>query len=365
MAKQKKRPVRIKDIADKAGVSTGTVDRVLHGRGRVSQENEKKVRDAIEILAYEPNLMARSLAINKSFEIAIVIPDFSKDSFWKAQKNGIERALKYIQDFGFSIKILKYDDQKKGDLLRYKKLILEENYDAILLGPTVTDDAHNLLDYFCDIKMPYLLINSNLERSDDYFIGYVGQDSLQSGKLAARLLSLMTAGDGDLSILHMEKEIEISQHLLQKQKGFIHFFETSTKSYPKIAINRVPDFSNKKILKNTISKLLEDSPQLQGIFVTTSRLHYLIEVLQEINRDDIMVVGFDIIQENIAAINKYENAILIDQNPERQGYSGLISLFEYLLNNKEIKKVQYLPLNVLTRENLSTYIDTLTFKHIF
>lgn len=58
--------IRIVDIAKMAGVSVGTVDRVIHNRGRVSEENRKKVQAILEMVHYQPNLMARSLAAPKS-----------------------------------------------------------------------------------------------------------------------------------------------------------------------------------------------------------------------------------------------------------------------------------------------------------
>jgi len=49
---------------------------------------------------------------------------------------------------------------------------------------------------------------------------------------------------------------------------------------------------------------------------------------------------------------------LINQNPVLQGYSGVMSLFDYLLKSKSSKRKQYLPLDVITKENLSAYIDS-------
>ena len=54
------------DVARLAGVSRGTVDRVLHSRGRVSQETVKKVQDAVEQLRFSPNPNAASLGSKRS-----------------------------------------------------------------------------------------------------------------------------------------------------------------------------------------------------------------------------------------------------------------------------------------------------------
>ena len=47
--------VTINDVAKAAGVSKGTVDRVIHNRGEVSEKSRKKVLKVIEELGYKPN----------------------------------------------------------------------------------------------------------------------------------------------------------------------------------------------------------------------------------------------------------------------------------------------------------------------
>ncbi len=58
--------IRIKDIAERAGVSVGTVDRVLHDRPNVSKPARKKVEQALKEMNYQPNMYASALAYNKS-----------------------------------------------------------------------------------------------------------------------------------------------------------------------------------------------------------------------------------------------------------------------------------------------------------
>ena len=59
--------VRIKDIAEKSGVSIGTVDRVLHNRPNVSAKSRKKVEDVLKEINYRPNLYASVLASKKKY----------------------------------------------------------------------------------------------------------------------------------------------------------------------------------------------------------------------------------------------------------------------------------------------------------
>ena len=91
---EKNKVIRIKDIALKAQVSTGTVDRVIHNRGRVAEEVKSRVLKIIKDLNYEPNLMARMLGSKKQYHIAALFPDHSYDNFWLGPKSGIEKLEK-------------------------------------------------------------------------------------------------------------------------------------------------------------------------------------------------------------------------------------------------------------------------------
>lgn len=73
---QKNKNIRLTDIARLANVSVGTVDRVIHNRGRVSEENIRRVKEIMEQVGYRPNLIARSLAVKKPCHLVVLIPDF-------------------------------------------------------------------------------------------------------------------------------------------------------------------------------------------------------------------------------------------------------------------------------------------------
>ena len=65
--------ITIKDIAERAGVSSGTVDRVLHNRPNVSKKALAKVKAALAELNYEPNAYASALASNRRYEFICLI----------------------------------------------------------------------------------------------------------------------------------------------------------------------------------------------------------------------------------------------------------------------------------------------------
>jgi len=364
VAKTNKTPVRLKDIAVKAALSIGTVDRVLHNRGRVSEESKKKVNEAIAALEYKPNMIARGLATSKSYHIAIIVQEYHNDSYWESLINGVNQAYDNIKAFGFSIDIIVFDPSKKGDLLRYKKTLANGNYSALLLAPTLRDDAHEVLNLCDKMNIPYVLINTNISRLSEGCLSFVGHDSYQSGGLAAKLFSLMTAKNDGLAILHMEKEVDHSMHMIQKQEGFKNFFNSGQHEPRNLIIDRVSFNKDKIDIHNSLKKLLTEHKSLKGIFVTTSRAHLLAEALRSLDRDDLLIVGYDLIAENLVALDNYERLILINQNPERQGYEGLFTLFDHLFRKRQIVLNQLLPMDVVTKENISNYINVNRFSSV-
>ena len=84
--------VRIVDIARMAGVSVATVDRVIHNRGKVSEENLARINEVLRRVDYRPNLIARSLASGRRYTLCAVMPRFAPGEYWADFEAGIARA---------------------------------------------------------------------------------------------------------------------------------------------------------------------------------------------------------------------------------------------------------------------------------
>ena len=113
--------IRIVDIAKMAGVSVGTVDRVIHNRGRVSEENRKKVQTILEMVHYQPNLMARSLASKKQYHFVAITPSFTHGEYWEAISDGIDKAASEMESYNITITKLffdQYNNKTFDDIVR-------------------------------------------------------------------------------------------------------------------------------------------------------------------------------------------------------------------------------------------------------
>jgi len=93
--------ITIQDVARYANVSAGTIDRVIHNRGKVSPEKRHKVKEAIKKLNFNPNLLARTLAMGKTFSVSTLIPSAPYPGhYWSMPCQGIDLAATRYKDYG-------------------------------------------------------------------------------------------------------------------------------------------------------------------------------------------------------------------------------------------------------------------------
>lgn len=108
-------PPTQKELAKLAGVSSGTVSNVISGSTRVNEQSRQKVLEAIRILNYQPNLIARSLRTNRTRTLGIVVPDLTIPFFPKVIR-GAESAAR---ERGYFLIVL----DSEGSALREVEMI--------------------------------------------------------------------------------------------------------------------------------------------------------------------------------------------------------------------------------------------------
>jgi LacI family transcriptional regulator len=358
-----KKAVRIKDIAAKANVSVGTVDRVLHNRGRVAEDVRQKVLLMMKELEYEPNMIARTLGANRTYRLAAIQPNHTLDPYWQAPWGGIHKAARELQQYGIVLTVYSYDMTRVDSFLEQAELATQSQPNGILIAPLFYRESLPFFERWQQQQIPYVLFNSYI--ADIEAISYVGQDSYQSGFLAGKLLQFGQAPSGTFAIAHIAEDIANSVHITQKERGFRDYFaQLATPSgtgqpagqppYTILSIDlphaREPSFAQK------LTHLLEQEKQLLGIFVSTSKAYEIAPYLPPHPRN-IRLVGYDLLEENIHFLNEGAIAFLINQNPKEQGYHGLYALADQLVFKKEIAPLKYLPLDIIAKENIQYYVE--------
>ena len=151
--------IRIKDIASKAGVSVGTVDRVLHGRTGVSEASRQKVEEILRQLDYQPNMYASALASNKKYRFACLLPSHSEGEYWVDVEQGMKQAVEKFSDFHVSVDIDYYDQYEVGSFEAAGKRMLEKQPDGMIISPSIESETAMITEKLEASDIPYIFID--------------------------------------------------------------------------------------------------------------------------------------------------------------------------------------------------------------
>ena len=351
----KKKIIRIKDIAERAQTSKGTVDRVLHNRGRVAEDVRERILSIIKELNYEPNLIAQSLKSQRTFNIAALIPDSSEDSYWEAPKMGLEKAEKELRQYGINITQFVFNPHDEKSFIMRAKEATNESPDGVLIAPIFYKEVLPFFDKWKTMNIPYVLFNTQIETVNP--LCYIGQDSYQSGFLAAKILSFGLPEPCTILVAHINEDIPNSAHLLKKEEGFRHYFNRNGPQDKYKVVSEAINFSDGGAIDSQLQGIFSKESDLAAIYVTNSKAFEVAHYLEKNALTKIKLVGYDLLTPNLNFLNKEIIHFLINQNPLGQGYWGIHQLANHLIFKKEIQPIKFLPLDIITKENLNYYLD--------
>ena len=179
--------IRIVDIANKAGVSTGTVDRIIHQRGRYSEKTKEKVDQAIKELGYAPDLMARNLALKKELRIVGMLPNPADTPYWERPYAGIEKAISELYSFKVKIETVLFLPNAK-DFKKACEQVLKLKPDGVVYCPMFFEESAIFAKSLDESNIPF--VHVNIYQANLKPLSYVGQNSIAAGNTAASLCQL-------------------------------------------------------------------------------------------------------------------------------------------------------------------------------
>jgi len=149
----------IKEVAEIARVSKGTVSRVLNNKSGVGDKTRKKIKHIIKELNYSPNLIAQNLASKKTGNIGVIIPHqaeyYLSNSYWPVILSYITKAAASV---GYTI--LLSTALKEGDVdSAYEFIIKGKRVDGIIAGAELLGEKQlSILNHY---NVPYVLIGKS------------------------------------------------------------------------------------------------------------------------------------------------------------------------------------------------------------
>jgi DNA-binding LacI/PurR family transcriptional regulator len=196
----------IKEVAELAGVSVGTVSHVITGSVPVTEPLRMKVQDAIKKLDYHPNHIARSLKTSKTRTLGVIVPDLTI-SFYPQVIRGAEAAARQQN---YTLIAVNSDDRvdRQKELL---SLLRSQRVEGILLAAT----AHSPL---IEAGVPVVYLDRIPDREE---VDTVSAEDLKAAEMAVDHLIAMghrriAIATGPLMLRNEQRRLRGYQQALQK-----------------------------------------------------------------------------------------------------------------------------------------------------
>ncbi len=352
--KEHRKKYRIKDIAELAGVSVGTVDRVLHNRGEVSEENKKKIKEILTQINYHPNVFASALASKKTYTFVCILPQYSEGEYFEAVEEGISKAAEEFSDWNILIKMSYFDQFDESSCRNVFEEISETDPDAVLIVPTYKDATIDFINELNKKSIPFVFLDSWVDNSNP--LAYFGQDSYASGYLAAKLLTEHASDKKDIVLFRMMRHSQNrSNQTIIRENGFSAYIK---KYNPDLTIHSVDlHASDEELSYSILDDFFKKQPNVTSAIIFNSRAYIIGEYLQSRNLQHVSLVGYDLLTRNVACLKNSSIKYLIGQRPEKQGYNVIKSLARHFVLKQDVHVKNFMPIDILTMENIDYFIN--------
>jgi DNA-binding LacI/PurR family transcriptional regulator len=348
----------IKDVAERAGVSVTLVSRTLNNLKGVKQESRDKIMQAMRDLNYIPNGLARSLVLQKTHTIGIVL-DSLTSTFIGRLIQGLESGAEdFDKDNVYNVMYCSSngDIQKKQ---RHLSFLTQGRVDGILIyGSLVTDDE--IILNLSQSGFPFILIENDLDGID---VNKVVMDNVDGAYQATKHL----IGLGHRRIAHVTGNINL-KITLDRLNGYMRALQDAQIPIdPSLIV--YPDFGTTAGSKasdawstdtffkcgyDSVKKLMDRDDRPDAVFFATDISAFgAIKALQEMGLsvpDDISIIGFDDERPSDFGCS-FEPISTVRQPLELAGYTGIKRMIHSLQNPGAPKERTVLKMELVIRDS--------------
>lgn len=335
----------IKEIAELAGVSRGTVDRVLNDRGSVNPATAALVRDIARQLDYKPNRAGIALAAQRrNLKLGVLLFDTGNLFFEDVWKGVLEKSEELA---GYNCTVL---TRKVGFSARAQADAIAEllacKIDGLVLSPFNDVLIAQQIDLLADKGIPVITTNTDIHNSRR--LAFVGSDFYRCGQTAAGLMRLMTNGDTSVGIITGSSQVLCHTDRIQG------FCDTVAANYPYIHVTETIENSDDEFESyDKTLDLLNRHPEINALYFTAGGVYGGCRAVLTAGRKDIRIIAYDKIPTTRELVEKDIISATICQQPTVQGSRPLQLLFDYLMTGeKPEKEYYYTAVDIRIRENL-------------
>ncbi len=336
--------ITIKEIAELAGVSRGTVDRVVNKRGSVSKTVEQRIRAIIQQHGFKPNRIARALVKKQKTHTIGMISATTENIFFRDVVDGMNRAMDEVREGGVSLLYREVAKFSVADQLRRIDEMLAAPVDALAINPINDDAVREKLRAAAAAGLPVITFNSDIEGVDR--LAYIGCDYRKTGRIAAGLIALATNSAAHVALVTGSRKS--LGHDLR-----IVGFQAELARFPGIRVAEVIEMFDDDITSYAeVRKLLERNSAIDAFFFAAGGKEGGIRAILEAGRAP-RIVTVDLDAFTADRLRDGTVAATVCQQPFVQGYEPIRQLADFLTQGERPENVmQYTQAEIVIRQSL-------------
>ena len=322
----------IKDVAKYAGVSTATVSRVLNKKGPLSEKTIQKVNEAVEKLAYHPNVLARSLASGKNNTIGVLVPSYDHPFWSELLQKMEEEAKRKGYNVLFTCFLGTLEEKQKA--LEY---LISRQVNGIIVC------AHPDSDFWKEAKKKFNLQVAFMVSISDCAPSIISDDK-QGGLLAARHL----IAKGCKKLVHISGNLSYYKEADDRTYAFVE--EAKRRNVDCYVYQNTIDITKLEELQKLVNKVFYEQPDMDGMFLSNDILaaQCIAFALSQGLRipDDLRIIGYDDIY--ISSLI-YPPLTTIRQNYSVLAETALENVLAQI-NGETVEEVTVIPVELIERK---------------
>ncbi|WP_314534509.1 substrate-binding domain-containing protein [uncultured Corynebacterium sp.] len=218
---------------------------------------------------------------------------------------------------------------------------------AVIVNPTDSDAMASAVKQLTDAKIPVVAVDRAVNNAE--VSSYIASDNVGGGKQAAKALSEAINGEGEILVLQGKTGSSASR---ERGQGF----EEGLKDSPniKVVAKQTAEFERVKGLDVT-TNLLQAHPNVKAIFAENDEMALgAIEALGDKAGKDVIVVGFDGVEDALKAIKEGTMYASIAQQPADMAAQAVVEASKLLKGESATKEMQ-VDVVTVTKENVDKF----------
>ena len=318
--------VSIQTVAERAGVSRGTVDRVINNRSYVRAEVRERILRAIKETGYVPPRQTQPIEQPDSFpplRLGVVLPNWT-GSFKNEISEGIAKARSELTPYHVEIRVCVCETDLPIECIEHLDALASWGAQGIALCALNDIVIESKVEELAKRGIPCITFNSDLPHSKR--LCFVGQDYAKSGRIAAELLSKCVPHGAH--ILAMVGNLEYHGHRTRLDGFCARMHELG---FSAVQIEITETYNNYRLTCDKVRQALENKPDLAAIYMVNRSVTGCTDALRQAGAvGRVHVIAHDVSARTKLLLQEGSLDFTITQDMVRQGYLPLILLRELL-----------------------------------